>query len=73
LQFHFKPGRPKGRRGIEAPTFTVRRLWIEGAEGRSDVTDMIDGSYGYHSARELAWHLADRFGAAPGSVMVERV
>jgi len=33
-----------------------------------DLSHLIDTSYNYHSARELRWHLADRFGMAPEAV-----
>jgi hypothetical protein len=33
-----------------------------------DLSHLIDTSYNYHSARELRWHLADRFGMAPEAI-----
>ncbi|RZK88572.1 MAG: AsnC family transcriptional regulator [Methylobacterium sp.] len=30
-----------------------------------DLSHLIDGSYNYHSPRELRWHLAERLGLAP--------
>ena len=50
-------------------TFHVDQISRFGAgEGPIDVSHLIDRSYGYHSSRELRWHLAERFGVAPNAV-----
>jgi hypothetical protein len=67
--FSFKPVFDASDTLAEIPTFTVGRLWQQGAE----ISHLIDRSYGYHSARELRWHLADRFGVPVTSVMLSKV
>lgn len=50
-------------------TFHVDQISHFGtAEGPVDVSHLIDRSYGYHSSRELRWHLAERFGLTPNTV-----
>jgi len=61
FEFTHQVRRSGGRRS-EAATFVVDKLWAMGGGLRRDVSHLIDRSYGYHSARELRWHLADRFG-----------
>ncbi|KMO15833.1 hypothetical protein [Methylobacterium platani] len=53
----------------DGSTFHVDQISRFG-EGRSpiDVSHLIDKSYGYHSSRELRWHLAERFGLTPNAV-----
>ena len=47
----------------DGTTFHVDQISRFG-EGKNptDVSHLIDRSYGYHSSRELRWHLAERFG-----------
>ncbi len=53
--------------------FRVERL-THGQSGREvDVSHLIDRTYDYHSARELHWHLADRFGVAVRDVTLQSV
>ncbi|GJD78376.1 AsnC family transcriptional regulator [Methylobacterium gregans] len=53
----------------DAPTFRVKTLNEASRAGRkADLSHLIDRSYGYHSPRELRWHLAERLGLAPDSV-----
>ncbi|MGY2051906.1 AsnC family transcriptional regulator [Methylobacterium sp. JK268] len=53
----------------DGATFHVDQIsrFGEGA-GAIDVSHLIDRSYGYHSPRELRWHLAERFGLTPNGV-----
>ena len=56
----------------DAPTFRVRTLNEASRAGRrADLSHLIDRSYGYHSPRELRWHLADRLGITPGAVRLK--
>ncbi len=68
----FEYSRRTGRRSpvTDATTFRVGRLSrVQAQGGRGiDFSHLIDSSYDYHSARELRWHLADRFGLAPDTV-----
>lgn len=66
MQFHFIP-KPVGREHWTAG-FTLDRVWADD-DGRSrDISHLLDQTYMYHSARELQWHLADRFSLAPQAV-----
>ncbi|GJD32292.1 hypothetical protein PMNALOAF_3561 [Methylobacterium adhaesivum] len=63
------------RRGVRSPvtdaaTFRVDRLRQAAPRGTqtTDLSHLIDSSYNYHSARELRWHLADRFGMLPEAI-----
>ncbi len=65
------------RRSVRSPvtdaaTFRVGRLEQAATRGAktTDLSHLIDTSYNYHSARELRWHLAERFGVAPEAVAV---
>ncbi|RVU19035.1 AsnC family transcriptional regulator [Methylobacterium oryzihabitans] len=50
-------------------TFHVDHISRFGDDRRPiDVSHLIDSSYGYHSSRELRWHLAERFGLTPNAV-----
>lgn len=55
------------------PTFHVRELASRPRQGGGavDLSHMIDRSYAYHSARELRWHLAERFGTTPAAVTLQ--
>ena len=71
MDFRLKAKRRRQKPGLEEQTFTIGRLWIQGAEGPKEITHIMDRSYGYRSGRELAWHLADRFRVPPRSVRLE--
>ncbi|WP_298954967.1 hypothetical protein [uncultured Methylobacterium sp.] len=58
---------------MEPATFRVRRLWQQIDAKRLDVSHLIDRTYGYHSERELRWHLADRFASPVRSLTVSRL
>ncbi|AYO85496.1 MULTISPECIES: hypothetical protein [Methylobacterium] len=65
------------RRGVRSPvtdasTFRVGRLARANSanEAGTDLSNLIDRSYNYHSPRELRWHLAERFGLAPNAVVI---
>ena len=70
MHFSYLPSREHF--AAETPTFRIERLWAH-REGRvTDLSDCLDGSYDYHSARELKWHLAERFGLPVHSVVLRR-
>lgn len=52
-------------------TFRVDCLRQHDAGATIDVSHLIDRSYGYHSPRELRWHLAERFDLTPQTVALE--
>lgn len=65
------------RRGVRSPvtdasTFRVGRLARANSatEPKTDLSNLIDRSYNYHSPRELRWHLAERLGLAPNAVVI---
>ena len=61
--------RSGARPSSDAPTFQVDHLSRHHpARGAIDVSHLIDRTYDYCSPRELRWHLAERFGMAPGAV-----
>lgn len=52
------------------PVFTLERVFASGGGRDREVSHLLDRTYGYHSLREVRWHLADRFGLPPHSVGV---
>ena len=68
MQFHFIP-KPVASE-YWAAGFTLDRVWARDADSRRDISHLFDQSYMYHSARELQWHLADRFGLSAQAVQV---
>jgi hypothetical protein len=68
MQFHFIP-KPVGGDHWTAG-FTLDRVWARDSGHNRDVSHLLDQTYMYHSARELQWHLADRFGLTPKAVEV---
>lgn len=68
MQFDYTPKPVRRASADEAGTFKVERLWARQDNGRRDVSHLVDRSYGYHSPRELQWHLAERFGLPVRSV-----
>ncbi|MFE1597999.1 AsnC family transcriptional regulator [Methylobacterium sp. ID0610] len=53
----------------DGSTFHVDQISRYGeGHGPIDISHLIDKSYGYHSSRELRWHLAERFGLRPAAV-----
>ena len=69
MQFDYTP-RPIRRTPADEAVqkFKVDRLWARQDDNLRDVSHLVDRSYGYHSARELQWHLAERFGLPVRSV-----
>jgi len=53
-------------------TFQVQQIWRQIDDEQVDVSHLIDGTYGYHSERELRWHLADRFSRPACSLSLSR-
>ncbi len=68
MQFHFIPKSVGGHHWSAG--FTLDRVWARDADSKHDISHMLDQTYMYHSARELQWHLADRFGLQPQVVEV---
>ncbi|MGO4573203.1 hypothetical protein [Microvirga sp. 2TAF3] len=66
MQFHFIP-KPVGRDHWTSG-FTLDRIWARDAGNNREISHLLDCSYMYHSARELQWHLANRFGVAARAV-----
>ncbi len=73
MNFRFTPKRGRQRPGNEEVTFTIGRLWADQDNGMVEVTHLLDRTYRYRSARELQWHLADRFELPKESVRLARV
>jgi hypothetical protein len=73
MKFQVTPKRRRERPGAEERTFTIGRLWQDESGNPVEITHLFDRSYGYHSLRELAWHLADRFDLSPKVVELERI
>jgi hypothetical protein len=59
MQFQFTP---TAGSNPWASGFTLAGIWSQDHGPRRDISHLIDCTYLYHSARELQWHLADRFG-----------
>ena len=58
-------------RSTSPARFRVERLTHGKTGTEVDVSHLIDRTYDYHSARELHWHLADRFGLAVQDVTLQ--
>jgi hypothetical protein len=59
MKFHFVPKPVASDHWSKG--FTLDRVWARDPERKRDISHMLDQAYMYHSARELQWHLADRF------------
>ncbi|HEY8381227.1 MAG TPA: hypothetical protein VIL09_03650 [Microvirga sp.] len=59
MQFQYTP-----KYASRAPSgpFTLDRVWAHDGTDEREVSQLLDRTYRYRSARELQWHLADRFG-----------
>ncbi|WP_230533483.1 hypothetical protein [Microvirga roseola] len=68
MQFHFIPKAIGGDHWTTG--FTLDRVWADEVGKGREISHMLDQSYMYHSARELQWHLAERFGLPAQSVRV---
>src|SRR5438477_5442966 len=68
INFQLSMRRARKSRRHDTRTFTIDRLLRRDGEQATDVSHLLDRTYHYHSLRELAWHLADRF-----SLPVEQV
>jgi hypothetical protein len=66
MQIHFIP-KPVGAEHWSTG-FTLDRVWARDAERSRDISDLLDQTYMYQSARELQWHLAHRFGLAAQAI-----
>ena len=73
MNFRFTPKHGRQDPGKEDITFTIDRLWAEHPDGAIEITHLLDRTYGYHSARELQWHLADRFALPKHDVRLDRL
>jgi hypothetical protein len=72
MKFRYLPKRRRHRPGAEERTFAIGRLWKDEPEVSTEITHLFDRTYGYRSPRELAWHLAARFGVPPSAVRLEK-
>ncbi len=72
MQFNYTPRQTKHTAITDAETFRIERLSAQQSGGARDVSHLVDRSYDYHSARELKWHLAERFGLPVRSVRLTR-
>ncbi len=69
MLFEYTSHRGKRSPVTDAATFQVAAMRLSGAPtSQTDVSNLIDRSYEYHSQRELRWHLAERLGLAPAAV-----
>ncbi|ACL55870.1 hypothetical protein [Methylobacterium nodulans] len=73
MNFTFIPDSNRQPAAIEPATFQVRQIWQQLDNDRVDVSHLIDRTYGYHSVRELRWHLADRFSSPVRSLSLSRI
>jgi hypothetical protein len=60
------------RETAAGPRFRIKRLAEVRPDEIRDLTATMDRTYDYASARELRWHLADRFGLNPDRLVLER-
>ena len=68
MQIHFIPKPVQGHHWTAG--FTLDQVWTQDSGRKRDISHMLDQTYMYHSARELQWHLADRFGLSAKAVEV---
>ena len=70
MQFRFSP-----RAGSNDWTtgFTLAGIWSHDFGPQRDISHLVDCTYLYHSARELRWHLADRFGVSADAIELTSV
>ena len=61
MNFKLSLRRARKSKRHETRTFTIDRLWRRDGERDIEVSALLDRTYRYHSLRELAWHLAERF------------
>ena len=69
FKFSFKRSRPAHADGA---VFRIKRLWASEDGVDNEISHLVDRSYPYQSARELRWHLANRFGLPVDSVRLDR-
>lgn len=70
LNIEYTPARV--RETPAGPRFRIGRIAEIGEAGRNDLSHLVDRSYDYASARELRWHLAERFGLTPDRLVLTR-
>jgi hypothetical protein len=73
MHFAFKAGRIRHSGTADAQTFQVAQLWSHDGKRTTEVSHLIDRTYGYHSQRELRWHLAELFEQPVDSLSLSRV
>jgi hypothetical protein len=73
MHFAFKAGRIRHSGAADGATFRVAQLWSHDGKRATEVSHLIDRTYGYHSERELRWHLAERFEQPVESLSLSRV
>ena len=70
MKFEFTPTRVRETR--DGTRFRIGRLMATGRAGVEDLTHLVDRAYDYASARELRWHLAERFALPVTAVSLAR-
>ncbi|WP_181708379.1 AsnC family transcriptional regulator [Chthonobacter rhizosphaerae] len=68
MHFEYRPAAV--RETAEGPRFRIGRLTVTERNDARDVTALVDRTYDYASARELRWHLAERFRLPAAAVTV---
>ena len=53
--------------------FTLAGIWSHDFGPQRDISHLVDCTYLYHSARELRWHLANRFGVNADAIELTSV
>ncbi len=70
MKFHFSP---KADSNDWMSGFTLAGIWSQDSGSQRDISHLVDCTYLYHSARELQWHLAHRFGLRADAVELTSV
>jgi hypothetical protein len=71
MNFKFSPKRARTAHA-DGAAFRISRLWAHDGAAENEISHLVDRTYPYRSARELRWHLAERFGLPVESVRLSR-
>jgi hypothetical protein len=71
MNFKFAPKRARSAHP-DGGAFKISRLWADDGRTEDEISHLVDRTYPYQSARELRWHLAERFGLPVASVRLDR-
>jgi len=71
MNFKFAPKRARSAHS-DGAAFKISRLWADNGRTKDEISHLVDRTYAYRSARELRWHLAERFGLPVASVRLDR-